>query len=108
MPLGAPLDYSFVAGDTASVLTVTCKRSDTGAVIDLTGASVALKYRIDGGTLQSRTMTIDADPSTGVVTYEFDSGDLTEGQMVAEVEVTTLAGITTSLEPFRFTIRGRV
>ena len=107
MPLGAPLDYSFVAGDTASVLTVTCKRSDTGAVIDLTGVTVSLKWRIDGGTLVTKTMTVTA-PATGVATYEFDTADLVAGIMLAEVEVTTGSGITTSLEAFRFTIRAKV
>lgn len=107
MPLGEPLDFSFVAGDTASVLTVTCKRSDTGVVIDLTGATVRLKWRIDGGTLVTKLMTVTT-PATGVATYEFDTGDLTAGQMMAEVEITTGSGVTTSLEPFYFTIREKV
>lgn len=108
MPLGAPMDYSFVAGDTASVLVVYCRRSDDDSIpVDLTGASVKLMWRIDGGTLVTRGMTI-ADASAGKATYEFTTSELAAGIMSAEVEVTTADGITTSLESFRFTIRARV
>jgi len=40
-----------VAGDTASVLEVTCKNKATGAVIDLTGANPVLSF--SSGSLQS-------------------------------------------------------
>src|SRR5512145_3222151 len=107
MALGGMMDYSFVAGDTNSVLTVTCKRADTGAPINLAGATVALKWRIDGGTLVSKSMTI-VDAANGIVSYTFAAGELLEGLMRAEVEVTVTGKVTTSVEPFVFTVRAKV
>lgn len=105
--LGGAVDFSFVAGDTNSVLTVTCKDAAAGTPINLSASTVALKWRVDGGTLVSKTMTV-TDAANGVVAYTFGSSELAEGIMVAEVEITTSGKITTSLEPFRFSIRGRV
>jgi BppU N-terminal domain len=105
--LGGSMDYSFVAGDTNSVLTVTCKRADSGAVIDLAGATVSLKWRVDGGTLVTKSMTI-TDAPNGVCAYTFGTGELVAGIMVAEVAVTIGGKVTTSVEPFRFTVRPTV
>lgn len=105
--LGGSMDYSFVAGDTNSVLTVTCRRSDDNVVIDLSGATVALKWRVDGGTLITKSMTI-TDAPNGICTYTFGAGELVAGIMVAEVAVTIAGKVTTSVEPFRFTVRPTV
>jgi hypothetical protein len=105
--LGGSMDYSFVAGDTDSVLTVTCKRADTGAVINLSAATVALSWRVDGGTLVTKSMTI-TDAPNGVCTYTFAVDELVAGIMQAEVEVTAAGKKVTSVEPFSFTVRPRL
>jgi hypothetical protein len=105
--LGGLLDYSFVSGDTNSVLTVTCTRADTLAALNLATATVALKWRIDGGTLQTKTMTV-TDAANGIATYTFTTGELTAGLMVAEVEVTDGGKVISSAETMRFTVRAKV
>lgn len=75
--------------------------------LDLAGATVTLKYRVDGGTLATKTMTV-TDPTNGVATYTFGTGDLTAGIMVAEVEVTSAGKVTSSIEAMRFTVRAKV
>lgn len=107
MALGGTLDYSLVAGDTNTALTVTCKRADTGAAINLAGATVSLKWRVDGGTLVTKTMTV-TDEANGVASYTFGAGELTAGLMVAEVEVTLAGKVTSSVEPMRFTVRAKL
>jgi hypothetical protein len=105
---GGTMDYDFVSGDTNSVLTVTCKRSDTAAALDLTGATATLKYRIDGGTLVTKTMTVALPETGGICTYTFGTAELTGGIMVAEVEVTAAGKVLSSLEAMRFTVRPKV
>ena len=78
---------SFVSGDTGSKLEVTCKDDDTGAVIDLTGATVKLKWLDDAGALQTKTMTI-THAATGVAEYQFLADELIQTQMQFEVEIT--------------------
>lgn len=103
MALGAPLDYSFVAGDTNSALVVTCKDKD-GVVIDISAATVSLKWSIDGAAAVTKTMTITDGPN-GVASYTFGTGELTAGIMRAEVKVAAAGKTVTSIEPFVFTIR---
>jgi hypothetical protein len=104
MALGGSMDFSFVAGDTNSVLTVTCKRSDTGAAINLAGMTVSIRWSVDGGTPVTKSMTI-TDAANGVCTYTFGTGDLVAGIMRAEVIITSSGKVVTSLEPFSFTVR---
>jgi len=107
MTLGGLMDFSFVAGDTNSVLTVTCKNSETGAPINLSGCTVKLYYSMDGGTPVSKTMTV-TDAPNGICTYTFGALELVAGLMRAEVEVTAGGKFVTSVEPFRFTVRPRL
>lgn len=59
-----------VQNDTASTLQVTCN-DQSGAPIDLTGATVNLEFYINSfPPVFTRTMAI-ADAKTGVVTYKF-------------------------------------
>lgn len=101
------IDY--VAGDTASKHgPVTCK-DKAGVVIDLTGTTVKLLYRIEGGALQTRTMTILSPATEGKVEYQFISTDLTEGVMVGAVEITDSGGkIVTETCTFKRVIRAKL
>lgn len=99
----------FVAGDTGSKLVVTCKDKGTGDLIDLTGATVRLKYRIAGGSLATKTMSIQSPSTSGKAEYLFLAGELTDGEMVGEVEITDGEGkVTTQVTPFRLAIRAKV
>lgn len=101
------IDY--VAGDRTKLIR-TCKDKDNdNAVIDLTGATVLLKYSIDGATLVTKTMTIQAPATAGKVEYEFTANDLTAGEMKGAVEVTDSASkVFTQLDPFTRTIRAKL
>ncbi len=100
----------FVAGDTGSVYRVTCKNNQDGTVIDLTGASLKLNFKIDGGTLKTPAMTITNLPGTdGVAEYQFVSGDLVAGRMQAAAEITdSTAKVITELEPLVATVRAKL
>lgn len=98
-----------VAGDTASKLVVTCKDNATQSVIDLTGATVRLRYRIDGGALQVKTMTVQTPAANGKADYQWAGGELTAGTLLAEVEITDAAGkVMTSLEPIYLPVRAKL
>lgn len=104
---GGTADYQLVEKDTLTTLQVTCKRADTGAVIDLTGITPTLKYKIGGGTLVSRTMTVTT-ATMGLCTYQFVTNELTPGIMVAEVELLSGGKVVSSLEVARLTIRAKL
>ena len=82
---------SFVAGDTGSILQTTCKNED-GSIIDLTGATVRVKWKAVDGVLQSRTMTVVGAPAGGVVNYQFAAGELYAARMRFEIEITDSGG----------------
>ena len=81
----------FVNDDTGSVLKVTCK-DNTNTVIDLTGSSVNLRWKSRIGIVQTKVMTLDGDPTTGIATYKFLAGELIQPHMEFEVEVTDSSG----------------
>ena len=96
---------SFVSGDTGSKLEVTCKDDDTGVVINLTGATVKLKWRDAAEVLQTKTMTI-IDAVNGVVDYQFLADELIAPQMKFEVEITDSGGkVLHSIELIRESVR---
>lgn len=79
--------YEFVSGDTASILRVTC--TDTaGVVINLTGATAALRWKAESGVLVSRTMSAVGAPTAGVVEYQFADSELYSPKMLFEVQIT--------------------
>lgn len=100
----------FVAGDTGSKLIVTCKTNQDSVVIDLTGASLKLNFKIDSGTLKTPAMTITNLPGTdGKAEYQFISTDLVAGDMQAAAEITDSVGkIITQLVPFKFKVRAKL
>lgn len=64
------------------------------SAVDLTGATVKMRYSINGASVVEKTATLDADPTTGIATYRAADTDLTEGEMVREWEVTDGSGNT--------------
>jgi BppU N-terminal domain len=79
------MPINLVAGDTGSILQVTCTRVD-GSVIDLTGATVQLFWRATSGPPQKRTMTV-VHATNGIVSYQFQAGELVMGGLVGEIEI---------------------
>ena len=71
-------DGELTVSDTLPILSATLTDGD-GAAIDLTSATSATLYlqrRTGLTTVLKATMTIDTDPTTGIVTYAWESADL--------------------------------
>jgi Ethanolamine utilization protein EutJ (predicted chaperonin) len=71
--------YTLVQGDTAPQIAATITRADNGAVVDMSGGVVRLKFRKKGTTTLLFTMTA-ADAGTnfanGLAIFAFSTGDL--------------------------------
>lgn len=69
-----------VAGDGGSKLRVTIRDSATQDPIDLSGKTVKVHYKINGGALQERSMTVlDQAANKGQAEYQFLTTDITAG-----------------------------
>lgn len=100
------MGYELVAGDTGSKIVLTCRDNQTQAAIDLTGKIVHLRYRIDGGAMQTKTMAIQSPPTAGKAEYQFGSSDLTAGTFQGEIQIQPgAADQLTSLLPFALQVR---
>jgi len=84
------MSVELVTGDTGSVLQVTCTDNERAAAIDLTGATVLLRWEGDSAVVE-KTMTID-DAAGGVVSYQFLAGEIIVPKMKFEVEITDSSG----------------
>ena len=94
-----------VASDNPKLI-VTC--SDGSAPIDLTGATVKLRWKIDSAAVVEKSMTV-TNPTGGVAEYVFVTADLTTGTMSYEVQITTNVGsILTQTTLGSITIRSRL
>lgn len=103
------MSVEFISLDTGSALVVPCVNNDDKTAIVLTGATVVLRYQIDGGTLQTANMTID-DAVNGIVRYQFGDNEISLGSvMVAETQITDEQGkVITQLQPFVLQLRKRL
>ena len=98
--------YELVAGDSGSTVVVTCKDSETKAVIDLTGKAVQLRYKIDGAALVTKTMTVQTPATNGKAEYQFGASDLSVGTLQGEVRIQPgLPDQITSIDPFYLPVR---
>jgi hypothetical protein len=99
------MSYSFVSNDTGSILQVTCTKASDNSAINLTGATVKLKWFNPARTVVERTMTL-VTPLSGIVNYQFLAGDLYAPAMSFEVEITDSGGFrTTVLDPIVVEVR---
>lgn len=97
--------YDFVSNDTGSVLQVTCRRKSDNTVINLTGATVTVRWKDATRVVTERTMTLTA-PLTGIATYQFAAGELFGPEMSFEVEILdTLSKRVTMLDPIVAKVR---
>lgn len=76
----------FVAGDSGSSVVFQCINKSDGLPIDLTGATVHLKFGA-----ADRLMTI-TNAAEGVVAYQFQSTELVSPSMLLEVEIVDALG----------------
>tara|TARA_B110000908_G_scaffold116698_1_gene136760 strand:- start:3078 stop:3407 length:330 start_codon:yes stop_codon:yes gene_type:complete len=85
--------YNLVKDDTAPQVRSAITRSDTGAAVDLTGATVRMYFRSKGSTTILFTLTasdVGDNFSTGVAVFNFSLGNLdqSEGFYEGEIEIT--------------------
>lgn len=101
------MTVAFVAGDTAATLRVQCMDEETGEPVDLSGATVELRWRIAGRPMVTRSMVI-VDAAEGLAEYEFAANELRCGELRADVVITRTAGTLTCREPVVADVRARV
>lgn len=96
----------FVSGDRGGKVVAVCRDNNTQLVIDLTSKTAQLRYKIDGGALVTKTMTVQTPGTLGKAEYQFAAADLTPGTMEAEVRIQPgQADQMTSLHPLYFSVR---
>lgn len=96
-----------VESDVKVILQTTCTKK-SGGVLNLTGATVTLRWQVGSSTAVERTMTI-ADPAGGVVQYEFQAGELEAPVMEYEITATLADGtIVTTAHKQRLSVRERI
>ncbi len=94
-----------VTGDTGSKYQITASDNETGAVIDLTGATLRLRWEDETGTVQTRTMTTLV-ATDGTAEYQFLAGEIISGTMRFETEITDSSGyVISSLDLISLVVR---
>lgn len=100
-----------VAGDGASVLRVTVRDSQTQAPLDLTGKPVILRYKLGGGAVVEKNMTVlDQVNAPGQAEYAFLVADLpAAGTLEYEVRLNDgLPTQLTSIDTGQLAVRGEL
>mgnify|MGYP003652620848 CR=1 FL=1 len=88
------MTFQLVQNDTAPQVQATITKSHDGSVVDLTDATIRLKFREKGATTTLFTLTgfnvPDTNFANGIVLFLFGAGDLDiyEGYYEGEVEIT--------------------
>lgn len=99
-----------VQGDTRPQIKVTLTDDTTGLPVDITGATIVMKFRAVGQTVVLDTLHgIILDGPNGVVVFPWGatSLDVDAGDYEGEVEVTYAAGqgVQTVYDPLKFKVR---
>jgi len=86
------MTYELVSGDTAPQIQATITREDTGAVVNLTGATVRMYFRKKGTTTTLFTLVSSSSGySNGIATFAFATNDLAniaQAYYEGEIEIT--------------------
>ena len=99
-----------VQGDTRPQIRITLTDENTGAALDITGATCRMKFRAAGGTVVLDTLvgTVTDGPA-GLVVFVWNSTSLNvdPGDYEGEIEVTfpSGAGVQTVYELLKFKVR---
>jgi hypothetical protein len=83
--------YDLVQNDTGSKLVIACVKRSDGQPVDLTGATVTLKFRSGPSAILTQAMTV-TDATNGIAEYQFLTGELLADEFKAEVEVLDAGG----------------
>lgn len=97
-----------VAGDGGIKLRVTIRDSETNDLLDLSGKTVKVRYAINGGVLQERSMTVMNQASNkGQAEYQFLTSDVTvAGELRGEFRLQAgLADQLTTVDTFYLSIK---
>jgi stress response protein SCP2 len=89
-------------------VTVQATVKNGSSAVDLTGATVLLRFSLNGdaGTEVSMTVT---DAAAGECQYQFTSAQIDEeGHLLMEVEVTDSGGTTVTSEPIQRNVRNKL
>ena len=91
------MTYQLVQGDQAPQIQATLTRDDTGAVIDFSGGSCALKFRAKGTTTTLFTLAaadVGGNFADGIAVFSFSNTQLNldEGYYEGEIEITYDSG----------------
>ena len=103
--------FNLVQSDTAPQVKAVITRSDTGAVVDMTGATVRMYFRAKTSTnvlFTSTAANVGDNFSNGIAIFVFSSGNLNqpEGFYEGEIEITYTDGaVETIYEVLDFYIR---
>jgi len=99
--------HDAVSQDAKIILRVTCTKK-SGGVINLTGGSATLRWKVGTAAAVEKAMTI-VDAINGVVEYEFQTDELEAPMMRYEVTVTLAdATVVTSIHEHRLSVRERL
>lgn len=103
--------FYLVQSDVGTQIKATITREDDGTVIDLSDATVRLKFRKKGNSTVLSTLTsiaLSSDKTNGIAIFEFEDGDLDidPGNYEGEIEATFTDGrIESVYEILEFFIR---
>ena len=101
---------NLVSGDTRPSIELTLTREDTGNVIDLSSATVQLKFRKQGSTtvlLTKSSVANSTEAEAGKAIFQWASGDLdiASGSYEGEVSFTIGSNTETVIELLDFYLR---
>lgn len=98
-----------VQGDTLPTITVTLTDEFTGAAVDLTGATVVVKFRAAGSTTLLSTLTCAlVGAAAGIFSFSFPAPalDIDPGLYEGEIQVTFVGGeIQSVYDVLKFRVR---
>lgn len=90
--------YYLVKDDVGTQVRATLTRDDDNSAVDLTGATVVMRFRAKGSSTVLFTLTSitasDDDKSAGIAIFQFGNGNLNldEGKYEGEIEATLSSG----------------
>jgi hypothetical protein len=105
------MTYQLVQGDQAPQIQATLKRQDDNSIINFSGGSCALKFRVKGATATLFTLAatdVGDNFEDGIAVFSFSGTqlDIDEGYYEGEIEITYSSGtIETVFDVLDFYVR---
>jgi hypothetical protein len=96
----------FITSDNLGIFERQLIDAKTGNPFDLTGFTPQLCYRVNAGTLKTRTMVVGTPSTNGIVQYYWTTGDFdAPGNVEAEIKLTKSGSSLTTKDVIKFTVR---